>query len=245
MSSRGARGTRVRSPAKPARPRAKTSARKSPSSSSSSAGRRPAGKRATFHHGDLRRALIEAALALVDSASGDAFTLREAARRVGVNHRAVYHHFADKRALLVAVAIDGWRGLIERIQTELGEQPRGASMRDRLLALGRGYVGFALEHPAHYRVMFGPRLNLDGRFPELETVLQEAMSIVTDELKRGVARDELGADRDLTHATLTLWASVHGVAHLVLERRIQVRNALVPLYAEVLLRPTVEGLMAI
>src|SRR5690349_16233121 len=94
--------------------------------------RRPAGKRATFHHGDLRRALIEAALGLVDE--GDNFTLREAARRVGVNHRAVYHHFADKRALLVAVAIDGWVGLLEHIMSEVVELPTGASLRERLLA---------------------------------------------------------------------------------------------------------------
>jgi len=220
----------------PARPRARTRA-KTPA-------RRPAGKRATFHHGDLRRALIEAALALVGDAQGEGFTLREAARRVGVNHRAVYHHFADKRALLVAVAIDGWRGLFERIRTEVADQPTGASLRERLLALGRAYVGYALDHPAHYRVMYGPRLNLDGRFPELEEVLQETMAFATAELQRGVDRGELAADRDLTQAMLTLWASVHGVAHLVLERRIQVRAALVPLYVEVLLRPTVEGLTA-
>jgi AcrR family transcriptional regulator len=206
------------------------------------AARRPAGKRATFHHGDLRRALIEAALGLVDE--GDTFTLREAARRVGVNHRAVYHHFADKRALLVAVAIDGWIGLLGHIRTEVIELPTGASLRERLLALGRAYVGYALSHPAHYRVMYGPRLNLDGRFPELEAVLQETMAFATAELARGVARGELASSRDLTQATLTLWASVHGVAHLVLERRIQVRAALVPLYVEVLLRPTIEGLTA-
>ena len=206
--------------------------------------RRPAGKRATFHHGDLRRALIDVALALIADGD-DSFTLREAARRVGVNHRAVYHHFADKRALLVAVAIEGWRGVFDRIQIDLADQPSGAPLRERLLALGRAYVGYALEHPSHYRVMYGPRLNLDGRFPELEAVLQETMAFVTDELERGAERGELSTSRDVTQAMLTLWASVHGVAHLVLERRIQVRAALVPLYVEVLLRPTVEGVTAL
>jgi AcrR family transcriptional regulator len=209
---------------------------------SAPAPRRAAGKRATFHHGDLRRALVQAALELVAQAQDDSFTLREAARRVGVNHRAVYHHFADKRALLVAVAIDGWQGLFARIRDTLDDQPTGAGLRQRLLALGQAYVGYALDHPAHYRVMYGPRLNLDGRFPELEAVLQETMAFVTDELRRGIERGELPASRDLTQSTLTLWAAVHGVAHLVLERRIQVRAALVPLYVEVLLRPTVEGL---
>jgi AcrR family transcriptional regulator len=230
---------RAKARPKAAAPRTRTPRTASPRKP---APRKPSGKRATFHHGDLRRALVQAALELVAQAQDDSFTLREAARRVGVNHRAVYHHFADKRALLVAVAIDGWRGLFERIRDVLDDQPTGASLRQRLLAIGQTYVGYALDHPAHYRVMYGPRLNVDGRFPELEAVLQETMAFVSDELRRGIERGELPASRDLTQSMLTLWAAVHGVAHLVLERRIQVRAALVPLYVEVLLRPTVEGL---
>lgn len=204
--------------------------------------RRPTVRRATFHHGDLRRALVAAALTLVAEGQGESFTLREAARRVGVNHRAVYHHFADKRTLLVAVAIEGWRGLLDRIREVLAKQPADAPTHDRLLAVGKAYVVHALAHPEHYRVMFGARLNLDGRFPDLEAVMQEAITMVTAELQRGMARRELPAGRDITLSAMTLWAAIHGVTHLVLEQRIVIKPTKLAGYVEQLLQPLLRGL---
>jgi len=184
---------------------------------------------------------MAAALELVAEGHFEGFTLREAARRVGVNHRAVYHHFADKRALLVALAIEGWHSLIAAMRDELDRQSEAAPTRERLLAVARAYIAWAVAYPAQYRVTLGPRLNDDGRFPELETAIGDAMAVATGEVRRGIERGEL-AGRDLLQATLSLWGALHGIAELVLERRIRVRRELVPLYAEVLVRPTVLGL---
>src|SRR5215207_6672963 len=79
--------------------------------------------RATYHHGDLRRALIDGAVAIIADRGAEAFTLREAARRLGVNDRAAYRHFADKASLLAAVAEHGFRDLIEAARGEVAALP--------------------------------------------------------------------------------------------------------------------------
>ncbi len=103
------------------------------------------------HHGDLRQALISAALDLIADSDADEVTLRAVARRAGVSSAAPYHHFADKNALLAAVARDGFESLGE-VQLEVLARP--GSPRDRLERLVSGYVLFALRHPTHYRLMF-------------------------------------------------------------------------------------------
>lgn len=232
--------SKVSKVAKPARPRATPA----PKPKAAPRARRPAGRRDTFHHGDLRRALVGAALDLVAEGQGETFTLREAARRVGVNHRAVYHHFADKRSLLAAAVIEGWRGQLDEIRAELAMQPADQPTHERLLAIGRAYVRYALARPAHYRAMFGARLNADGRFTDLEAVLAEATSLVATEIKRGIERAELPPGTDVLQATMTLWASVHGVSDLMIEGRIQARPGRALTYAERLLRAVVVGLTA-
>src|SRR5256885_1328109 len=100
--------------------------------------------RDSYHHGDLANALKQAVVQLVARAGVDGFTLREAAKRVGVNHRAAYHHFADKRAVLVAIALDGWEQLVAACTSELGRA--GESSVERLEAIVRGYARFAVDH---------------------------------------------------------------------------------------------------
>lgn len=103
------------------------------------------------HHGDLRSALIAAALDLIAGADADEVTLRAVARRAGVSSAAPYHHFVDKNALLAAVARDGFEALGE-VQLEVLAGP--GSAQDRLERLVTEYVLFALRHPTHYRLMF-------------------------------------------------------------------------------------------
>ncbi len=105
-------------------------------------------RRVGQHHGDLRRALLDAALALVAEAEPSAVTLRAVARRAGVSPGAPYHHFSDKAALLAAVAEEGFRALAQAQESIVGE---GAG---RLSGLCAAYVRFAMEHPTHYAVMF-------------------------------------------------------------------------------------------
>jgi AcrR family transcriptional regulator len=112
-----------------------------------------AGRENHYHHGDLRNALVEAALRLIAEHGAQALTLRAAARAAGVSPAAPYRHFADKEALLAAVAEDGFEKLSRRMRAAA----RGASdAAARLLAIGEAYVAFARAHSAHFHVMFGP-----------------------------------------------------------------------------------------
>ena len=107
-----------------------------------------------YHHGDLRRALIEAALELIDERGLECCTLREVTRRAGVSHAAPYHHFADRSALIEAVAAENLRLLAEALR-RAGRRARGGGDA-RLSALGVAYVRFAAEHPFRFRMLLRP-----------------------------------------------------------------------------------------
>jgi AcrR family transcriptional regulator len=96
----------------------------------------------TYHHGDLRAAVLAAAGALIEKEGLASLSIREAARRAGVSHNAPYRHFPDRDALLAALAADGFDALEKFLQGKAGR------------ALGEAYVRFALEHPQRFRLMF-------------------------------------------------------------------------------------------
>src|SRR5437763_11993969 len=112
-------------------------------------------RRQRYHHGNLREALVEAALALVEERGSPEFTLREVDRRVGVTHAAPQRHFEDRAALVAAVAEEGFRELRAHVDRGVA---RARDPAARLHALGVGYVQFALRNPAHFRVMYSAEL---------------------------------------------------------------------------------------
>src|SRR5689334_8708216 len=122
--------------------------------------------RASYHHGDLRNALLQTALRLVAERGPEGFSLREAAREVGVSPSAAYRHFADKEALLYALALDGHARLANAMERALGrvagERGTAAHAAAALNAIGEAYVEFAVRHPSHFRVMFGPCMETEG-----------------------------------------------------------------------------------
>lgn len=194
--------------------------------------------RATYHHGDLREALLAAALALLAEAGPEACTLREIARRAGVNHRAAYRHFQDKRALFATLAERGWSALVREAREAV--TGGGTSPEDRLVIVAQVYLRHATAHPALYDVMSGPRLNADGRHPELEAcvmegaaLLDELLTLTTDTAPRAALRD----------ASLALWAAMHGVSDQVNQGRIRVKPERLDVYTDTLLRPVVRGLV--
>ena len=127
-----------------------------------------------YHHGDLRRALIDASLALVSEEQDWTFSLREVARRAGVSHNAPYNHFADKHDLLVAIAAAGFEALRERMLSAVVENPKTALIKSAVV-----YVSFGLENPARYRLMFGSALaaSKDGRPSSLATAAAPMTSL--------------------------------------------------------------------
>lgn len=189
----------------------------------------------------MPRALVDAAAELIARHGADGFTLRQAARKVGVNHTAAYRHFADKRAVLAAVAERGYRALGARMRTAV----RSASTDDALGRIERiiaAFVRFALAHPHDFRVMYGPRLNMDGRFPSLETAIADVLDLLVGEITRGIEAGTLkpGNTRDLA---LGLWVMAQGYADMVLERRIAVRSPAVAVrYFGALLAPFLDGI---
>lgn len=170
-----------------------------------------------YHHGDLKHALANVGLELLDEVGGD-FTLRQVAQRAGVTHGAAYRHYESKEALLAELARRGFRDLALTIDRAMRPV---SSARGKLEALLKAYLRFAWTQPALYEVMFGRRLNEEGSFPELEAAVQGAVRLLraamADYLDDG---DELRA-RDLS---VGLWSLAHGFTANVLHRRIHVRS---------------------
>lgn len=197
-------------------------------------------ERSSYHHGDLRRALVDAAVELAQEATPEEVTLREVARRVGVNHRAAYRHFEDKAALLAAVAEEGYRTLLARLEEVLAEEP---GTLERLNQLAVAYTAFALDNPARYRIMFGRRLNEDGRFPVLEELVERAYELLKAEFVRGQQEGLVapGSSRELVFA---FWSFLHGFSSLAIVRRLKVKRALLPGYTQALFSALREGFRA-
>jgi AcrR family transcriptional regulator len=174
--------------------------------------------RAPYHHGDLRRALVDTALALVTDEGTWNFTLREVARRAGVSHAAPYNHFPDKTALLAEVAARGFETLRARTDSAARRHPRSA--RQQLLAIATAYVRFGVEHPAHYRLMFGPELAEKVRYPDLAAAGDSAFAVLTRALECGQIAGQVrrGAVRD---QALAAWSLVHGLTMLLIDQRLE------------------------
>lgn len=166
-----------------------------------------------YHHGNLREALLSAAQDLLLERGVEAFTLRECARRAGVSHAAPAHHFGDARGLLTAFATRGFEGMAERM--ERYQQAAGPDAQDRLRAVGQAYIDFALEHHAHFQLMFASA-RLDGD----DTALQHASGRCFGALQQtlqAVMQARGLAPETLPQRLLLAWSAVHGYAALLIE----------------------------
>lgn len=173
-----------------------------------------------YHHGDLRNALLETALKLVAERGPEGFSLREAARELGVSAGAAYRHFEDKNALLAALAIDGHARLAAIMERALGRlaEPEGTAARAvaALVTIGECYVDFAVRHPSHFRVMFGPCIQ--GRGFELGPgpAGRNGYQILLDVLDGLVRAGAIPPERR-PGAEVVAWSLVHGLAGLLVE----------------------------
>ncbi|MEU8387618.1 TetR/AcrR family transcriptional regulator [Micromonospora sp. NPDC048842] len=152
-----------------------------------------------YHHGDLRRALLAAALEAVGEVGPAALSLRDLARRAGVSHAAPAHHFGDKAGLLTALAAQGFDKLAQAL-----------SEADDLLEAGVAYVDFAVTHRAYFEVMFRPEL-----YRADDTELNAARVRAGAALRSGVAAlPSGGAPADTDRDSLAAWSIAHGFATL-------------------------------
>ena len=178
-----------------------------------------------YHHGDLRNGLLEAARTILEEESLAALTLRAVARKAGVSHAAPYRHFPNHEALLVELSIEGF----DELREQLAEAAKATgSESDKIANIGAAYMRFVAARPALARLMFGGQLPNRDQFPALG-------------LKADSIGTEIGAALHDSALGLAVWASVHGLAMLVLENVIdlgQRRSGLhvLPARSEIILR---------
>jgi AcrR family transcriptional regulator len=164
-----------------------------------------------YHHGDLRRVLLQAAVGAIDENGIAALSLRDLARRAGVSHAAPAHHFGDKAGLLTALAAEGFDLLADRVGRAY------ARTRD-VTEAGAAYVSFALDCQAHFEVMFRPELYYAN-----DDEVRAARERARQELRKGLAETR-GTTPDAERARIATWALAHGFATLVLTGNVPATN---------------------
>jgi len=175
---------------------------------------RPRRKRAgQYHHGDLRRALIDQALRTIDKQGVEGLTLRAVGEALGVSRTALYRHFSDKQSLIAAVAREGFRTLRRDLLEAWERDGRGQA---GFHAMGEAYLAFAVANPSHYRVMFGRFLESCVRDPELvqeaEGAFQALVEALVAQQREGLARRD-----DPVMLARFVWSVVHGIAMLTID----------------------------
>lgn len=172
-----------------------------------------------YHHGDLRNALVEAAVDLMEEGQSFDFSLRELATKVGVSAPALYSHFADKGALMVAVAISGFQKLRAVLEPTVQNDK---DLVTQFLDMGEAYVQFGCNNPALYDLMFAsPELPPQRHvYPDLKEAGDYARDVLLGLLAR---MQEAGVMRrgNVLMDGFTVWAHVHGLASLVITGRVE------------------------
>lgn len=161
-----------------------------------------------YHHGDLRRALVAAALVLLEEKGSAGLGLRELARAVGVSPAAPYRHFADRKALLEAVAAEGFA----RFVAAMARAREDVFEDEQLAAMAFAYVRFALDQPPLFRLMFSSELH-----PYRDPDLREQADAAYATIAVAAAREDKSAPAEMA---VTCWSFVHGLAMLLLDEQI-------------------------
>src|SRR5215471_15205868 len=173
-------------------------------------GRKPAKR---YHHGDLRRALLDEALHTIQTHGVEHLTLRTVGERLGVSRSALYRHFADKQSLLATVGKEGFRTLRQAIADAWEQNGRG---RAGFQAMGKAYVQFAVAHPSHYRVMFGGFIKSAAKDDHFVAEANAAFHVLVDALVEQQNAGDIRRDDPVLMARF-VWALVHGTAMLVID----------------------------
>lgn len=161
-----------------------------------------------YHHGDLKRALLDAALEMLDEEGAEGIGLRELARKVGVSPAAPYRHFRSRQALLEAVATEGFRRFSAMMAAKEADLPED----EQLPAMAEAYVRFALVQPALFRLMFSRQVDKQGN-----KALHNAAIDAYSSLAKAAAREVPEAPSE---GAVIAWAFVHGLSMLLLDEQI-------------------------
>jgi AcrR family transcriptional regulator len=197
-----------------------------------------------YQHGDLRRALVQAGLKLLEEKGVDGLSLRAAAELAGVSHAAPYRHFRNKDALISAIAEEGFRLFTAAMRKEIdASEDRGVFAR--LRASGQGYVSFATRHPAYFRTIFGRPVWREGGegWESLRAAGEESYAVLRELVVEGIASGEVRAGEP-DQIALAAWSLIHGFSMLVIEGRLPSLGSSAALrgMTEALLRSLERGL---
>jgi AcrR family transcriptional regulator len=197
--------------------------------------------RRAYHHGDLHRALVAAATALLDRRGPGGVTLRGTARAAGVSQAAPYRHFASKEALLASVAEAAFHALRQACEAA-APKSKGRDPVAWLDAVATAYVRFAVAHPARYRLMWAPTPR--GRdYPALHSAASAAGAALAGALAACSGSAD-AADRPVEHL-LVLWSLLHGLVGLILDEQLPheiLKSVPIEILAQTAMRVLREGL---
>jgi AcrR family transcriptional regulator len=174
-------------------------------------------KKKTYHHGDLKNALIKAGVEILAKDGVSGLSLRKVASRAGVSHTAPYSHFADKQALIAAISTEGFRQLYERVNMVV-EQYKTKPSR-QLVEVAWAYVQFALDDRDRFKVMFSGVLEKERDYPEFVAEAQRNFQLVKMTVEANQAAGVLrSGPSDLV--AMSAWGIIHGFIMLLLEGQI-------------------------
>lgn len=174
-------------------------------------------KKKTYHHGDLKNALIKAGVEILAKEGVGGLSLRKVALKAGVSHSAPYAHFADKQALIAAISTEGFRQLYERMSAVAEEYK--SRPEKQLIEVAWAYVQFAMDDPDRFKVMFSGVLEKEKDYTEFVAESQRNFQLVRMIVEANQASGTLrGGPSDL--AALSVWGAVHGFVMLLLEGQI-------------------------
>ena len=179
----------------------------------------------TYHHGDLRNALIESAVAIVGEEGLGGLSLRKVARRAGVSHSAPAHHFGDLSGLLTAIALQGYRQLTDCMRfSEAKADPKDTL--GRFQNIGQAYLDYALAQTSYFRIMYShfseeAKVDTDLRAASSETMAILEKAILACQ-KEGLVRPD-----NVTEQAGFVWSAVHGAALLLIEKQFRRKGIMV------------------
>jgi len=174
-------------------------------------------RKKSYHHGDLKNALIKAGADILSKEGVSALSLRKVAHKAGVSHAAPYAHFADKQALIAAISTEGYKKLYEKIAHVAGQYQ--ADPLRRLVEASWAYVQFALDEPDQFKVTLSGMIEKEQDYPAFVETARQTFSLVVDIVAQcqqaGILRN---GPADLV--AVSAWSLIHGFVTLLLENQV-------------------------
>jgi AcrR family transcriptional regulator len=175
--------------------------------------------KSTYHHGDLKNALIQAGIDIVAADGVYGLSLRKVARRAGVSHNAPYAHFEDKQALIAAIALEGHVKIHALIEKMIQQYP-GDPLK-QLVNIAWAYVQFGLEAPAHYKITFSGLIENEKNYPSFVEVSQHSLQLLQKIVGDCQAADLFNSkEQPVGLLAISAWSLIHGLVSLVIEGQV-------------------------